>query len=340
MNALRALLLGLAVLAISGCGAQPARLIVRRSERLNAARCEPAIRTRQDYEWPVKPFDVQHPIRGGFGDPRTIADTSFGEDATGDAGDYSFHNGIDIYARDGTPVFPVVSGVAHVVGLDEVNVRAGRRAFKYQHIRPKVHDGEHVAGGVTVLGTVLFPFRHVHFTEIDRERVVNPLRHLRPYADHTAPVVRWVAFATSTGHKIDGPRLSGAVKVAADAADLPPLRVPGAWGGHPIAPAKIGVSLTTPSGRVIWSRTAADFRNTEPPQQRFWDVYAAGTYQNFPVFDHHYYWDMPGHYVFLLTHGALETTRFPNGAYTLRAVAEDFCGNRGTLSENVEIVNS
>jgi hypothetical protein len=24
------------------------------------------------YPWPVKPFDKQHPIRGFFGDPRTV----------------------------------------------------------------------------------------------------------------------------------------------------------------------------------------------------------------------------------------------------------------------------
>ena len=24
------------------------------------------------YKWPVKPFDKQHPVRGSFGDPRTI----------------------------------------------------------------------------------------------------------------------------------------------------------------------------------------------------------------------------------------------------------------------------
>ena len=25
-----------------------------------------------DYSWPVKPFDRQHPVRGSFGDPRTL----------------------------------------------------------------------------------------------------------------------------------------------------------------------------------------------------------------------------------------------------------------------------
>ena len=36
------------------------------------------------YGWPVRPFDVAHPIRGNFGDPRTV----FGDplDAAGMAG--------------------------------------------------------------------------------------------------------------------------------------------------------------------------------------------------------------------------------------------------------------
>jgi hypothetical protein len=326
MTAARLLLVALAVTAAAaGCGARPARVVARRSERLSSARCEPAARSRKDYGWPLKPFDVQHPIRGGFGDPRTIADASFGNDAVGTEGDYSFHNGIDIYARVGTPVYPVVSGVAHVVGLDEVNVRAGLRSFRYQHIRSKVHNRQRVIAGVTVLGTVLFPFRHVHFTEIDRERVVNPLTHLRPYTDHTAPFVHWAAIGQHMGE----------VTMTADVSDLPPLRVPGAWGGHPLAPAFVRASLTSPTGRVVWHQTAADFRKTEPTDRHFWDVYAAGTYQNFPVFDHHYYWGMPGNYVFVLSHG----TRLPDGRYTLHVVAQDLCGNVGTLNEPVTIGN-
>ena len=58
------------------------------------------------------------------------------------------------------------------------------------------------------------------------------------------------------------------------------------------------------------------------------------------MFDHHYYWGKPGRYVFLLADGgSLDTRRFANGRYVVRATAEDFCGNVGTLSEPVTIDN-
>ena len=44
------------------------------------------------YGWPVKPFDVQHPVRGFFCDPRI-----------GAKGSKAFHFGIDVSAPDGTP---------------------------------------------------------------------------------------------------------------------------------------------------------------------------------------------------------------------------------------------
>ncbi|HEX3807234.1 MAG TPA: hypothetical protein VHV52_10685 [Gaiellaceae bacterium] len=342
MPAARPVLLAVALMALaSGCGAaRPTRIVIRRTERVGAStRCGIRRRSKKDYSWPIKPFEKQHPIRGGFGDPRTISEETLGTDDAGDPGDYSFHNGIDIAAKDGTPVYPVVSGRAHVIDHDAVGVRAGRRVFRYMHIKVLVRSREHVIAGVTELGTVIAPFHHVHFTEIDRERVVNPLLHIRPYVDRTAPEVRAFAFADHTGGRIDGNRLSGDVIVGGEAEDVPPMRVPGVWGGYPLAPALVRSSLTSSSGRVVWRRVAADFMRTEPPQRKFWDVYASGTYQNFPVFDHHYYWGLPGRYVFLLTHGSLDTNQFANGSYTLRATAEDFCGNTGTLSEGVSIEN-
>jgi len=339
---LRSAVLAVFVLAVaSGCGARPAaRIVVRRSERVTAGgRCESRKRSKRDYGWPVKPFGAQHPIRGGFGDPRTISDTAFGDDDAGDAGDYSFHNGIDIAAPNGTRVYPVVTGVAHVVGRDEVRVRRGDRVFRYQHIRPLVHDRERVVADVTVLGTIRAPFGHVHLTEIDRMRVINPLLHIRPYTDRVVPSVRAIVFAARDGKRIDGTTLSGEVIVGAEADDAQSVRVPGAWGGFPVAPAIVRSSLAAADGRIVWARVAADFMHTEPTQRHFWDVYASGTYQNFPVFDHHYYWGRPGRYVFLLTRGALDTRLYPNGGYTLRATAEDFCGNTATLSERIRIAN-
>ena len=66
------------------------------------------------YPWPVKPFNKQHPIRANFGDPRTVFLGSIFDDGLSGPGTFLFHNGVDISAPDGTPVYPVVSGTAHV----------------------------------------------------------------------------------------------------------------------------------------------------------------------------------------------------------------------------------
>lgn len=295
-----------------------------------------------DFGWPIRPFDVQHPIRANFGDPRTISVERLGLDDRGDPGDYSFHNGVDISAEPGTPVFPVVSGIASLRNADEVlvHVPGGLRNFQYWHITPRVHDGEHVVADRTVLGNVQTSARHVHLSEIDGDHVTNPARHLRPYDDRTAPVVHAVTILDQKSAPLDPRAVTGAVSITADAADTPPLAVPGAWDGFPITPAVVRWTLLDAEGHaVVPLRTVADFRRSEPPQRGFWSIYANGTYQNFPVFDHHFYWRHPGRYLFNLTRRPLDTRSLRNGIYRVRVVASDLCGNRGTLTERVRIAN-
>jgi hypothetical protein len=56
------------------------------------------------YPWPVAPVHRRHPVRGNFGDPRTVL--------TGGEGAFSFHNGVDVSACPGNHVYPVVSGIS------------------------------------------------------------------------------------------------------------------------------------------------------------------------------------------------------------------------------------
>src|SRR5690349_19886335 len=67
------------------------------------------------YQWPVKPFHVQHPIRGSFGDPRTVFAGPPSADGLRGPCVCSFHEGVDISAPDGTPVYPVESGTVTTV---------------------------------------------------------------------------------------------------------------------------------------------------------------------------------------------------------------------------------
>lgn len=328
---------------VSASAVRPGEVVV--SAHVEArSRCDRPPAGRLVYHWPVRPFDRQHPIRGNFGDPRTLVDeSSFGADTPRSPGSYTFHNGVDISAPTGTPVYPVVSGTARIGYADEVIVVTGDgRRFQYFHIRPAIRPGEYVQAYRTVLGRILPRWLHVHLTEIDGFSVHNPVDpgHLEPYRDRTAPVVDALAFSDSDGGAIDAGHLRGSVLVAADAYDIPPLPVPGPWFDFPVTPALVDWRLKTPDRRaVVRERTIADFRREEPPNRAFWRVYAAGTYQNFPVFGHRYFYRRPGRYLFDLTPTPLDTTKLRDGDYLLTVRVADVCGNSGSLNETVRVRN-
>jgi hypothetical protein len=305
--------------------------------------CAATSRSPLAYGYPIKPFHRQHPIRANFGDPRTVSASELGETTPSTKGSFTFHNGVDISATTGQPVYPVVSGIAKVMSSDWVDVwtRDGR-IFQYFHLKPSVRNNQAVTVDRTVLGHVLPHVMHVHLTEIDGFTVHNPADpgHLEPYIDHTAPFVDQVSVSTANGQPVDTRHLRGRVLIAASAADTPPIPVPGNWLGFPVTPALVSWRLTSLSGRVVRpERVVADFRRTEPPNRDFWTTYADGTYQNFPTFASHYYLGQAGQYRFDLTPTALNTRALANGQYTLTVDAADVCGNRGSLSETLTIAN-
>ena len=111
------------------------------------------------YGWPVAPFDQQHPIRGAFGDPRTNfhAEPTLAGLMTG-SGSFSFHQGVDIAAADGTAVYPVATGVVQKVKGEGVVVACDNgRAFEYEHVQPEVVVGQRVVAGQTILGPIIAP---------------------------------------------------------------------------------------------------------------------------------------------------------------------------------------
>jgi hypothetical protein len=295
------------------------------------------------YSWPVKPFDRQHPIRGGFGDPRTVFQNGVLADAFDGAGFFSFHQGVDISAPDGTPVYPVVSGIAHYLGAATLNVNTGNdRIFQYFHIVPVVGEGEQVVAKKTILGYVQPPFQHVHLTEINGMHAVNPLQlgHLTPYVDHTKPTIREVTFSNQSGTLETPLGLCGRVQLAVDAFDTTPIPVPGRFESLPVTPALVRWNVTRLNGTTVvpW-RTTADFRTTLPGNAHFADVYAKGTYENAPRFGSQQYPSMPGRYLFLLA-GSFDTTSLANGSYQLNVLASDIRGNRATQSDRFSVLNA
>ena len=299
------------------------------------------------YSWPFKPFNKQHPIRGFFGDPRTVYENGVLAGGFDGPGVFSFHQGIDISAPNGTPIYPVMSGIAHYLGASVLNVDVGPVngvdvTFQYFHITPVVGEGDHVVAKETILGYVQPPYGHVHLTEIDGSDAVNPLQngHLAPYTDHTRPTIRELILSNSAGAIQTPLGLCGRVQIAVDAFDRQPLAVPGSFNGLPVTPVLVEWSVRHLSGKIaIPLHVAADFRTTLPLKSRFFDIYAKGTYENAPRFGTQQYTSMPGRYLFLLAPN-FDTTSLPNGAYSLSVRVSDIRNNTATQIDRFSVLNA
>ena len=291
------------------------------------------------YGWPVKPFNRPHPVRANFGDPRisfrgppTEAEVMRG------SGSFTFHFGIDIAVPDGTTVYPVHSGTARLIGKTNVGVTGDGMDTQYWHIVVTVRPGQHVVAYETVLGHVMRDYEHVHFSQFENGRSVNPLtgNRLAPYSDTTKPQVTSVSFRAGTStHEIYPESVSGLVTPVVHAFDSPALRVPGIWRNLPVAPALITwrVVRVTNGRTVLPERVAYDVRSTIPSDRLFWQHYARGSRQNMCSFGTQRAWRVPGTYLYKLGSTPLNTHRLGNGIFTLVVTATDSHGNHGSLTQ-------
>jgi murein DD-endopeptidase MepM/ murein hydrolase activator NlpD len=276
------------------------------------------------YGWPLKPFGRQHAIRATFGDPRY----HLGAESQLSA----FHFGVDIVAADGTPVYSVEPGI--VVRRHVASVTVGRpsgRRFGYWHVHPVVLSGTHVRRH-QLLGFVVPGWGHVHFAESIDGAYRNPLRKggLAPFNDHVAPTIASVQVLRADGTPADDGHIAGAIDVTADVYDTPPLVPPPPWDVARLAPAAVSWELIDAAGVVVESTIAANFDFALPANGLYSWIYAPGSYQNKA--------HRPGRYIYWLAHG-LDTTAFPDGAYTLEVVASDTRHNLGTATVSIEIAN-
>jgi hypothetical protein len=295
------------------------------------------------YPWPFKPFDRQHPIRGFFGDPRTVYQNGILSNPFAGQGFISFHQGVDIAAPNGTPIYAVEDGVVHYLGAATMNLVTNHDVtFQYFHMIPVAGEGQSVRARKTILGYVQPPFGHVHLTEIDGIRAVNPLQkgHLSPYRDHSPPVLRDVLVRNQAGDVQTPIGLCGRVELDVDAFDRQPMLVPGTYKDLPVAPAFVEWTMARVGGKVVVpAKVSADFRKTLPPNSQFFGTYARGTYENSPRFGREQYTGMPGRYVFLLS-GNFDTTSVPNGNYTITVRAADVRGNVTVSTRRISILNA
>lgn len=303
-------------------------------------------RASASYGWPVRPFDRQHPVRGSFGDPRSIfrgAPTVRGLMHSACA--CSYHQGIDVAAADGTAVYAVRDGVVRTVTPDWVEIDSpGGGAFQYWHIGPSVHVGDRVQARQDVLGHILKGSQHVHLTELSDGKPVNPLApgHIGPYVDQTTPAVGEISFRSrDTGPELLPEYVHGAVELVASASDTPAVPVPGQWNGLPVTPAKLTFRITTfPKGDVVVPDSVAmDVSRTLPATSDMWHTYARGTHMNMVQMGVHRYWYNAGVYLFKLTPGVWDSRRVKDGVYRLTATAWDTAGNHSSASQVFQVHN-
>jgi murein DD-endopeptidase MepM/ murein hydrolase activator NlpD len=279
--------------------------------------------TASAYGWPVKPFNRMHPIRGAFDDPRF----HLGSEGALSA----FHFGIDIAAKDGTPVYSVERGSVTAHAADVTVTSRRGRGFGYWHVRPVVDTGQRVRKH-QLLGYIGRGWGHVHFAESIARQYRNPLRPraLTPYTDHVAPTVASVSLQ-SGGAAVDTRRVSGTVDAVAEIYDTPPRLPAPPWQVARLTPAVVWWRLERDDEALTdWSVTA-DFHFALMPASLYPSVYAPGTYQNKA--------NRPGRYLFWIMHG-LDTTTLPNGRYRLDVLASDTRWNLGGNSVTFNIVNS
>jgi murein DD-endopeptidase MepM/ murein hydrolase activator NlpD len=279
------------------------------------------------YGWPVTPFDRAHPVRANFGDPRTRFEGLESTDTLlGGNGTFSFHQGVDISAPDGSPVYAVASGRIVRARGGRVTVDCGNgRSIQYWHIHPAVRAGQRAVAGETVLGFIQPKREHVHLTHLERNRPVNPLAlgHLAPYRDRTVPRVVRIGVRR---HEPGSPLL----RFIAEATDAPALSVPGRWNGFPVTPARLAWRIERDGRIVVPTRVARDVRGSVPRNDGFWTTFARGTHQNWPIYAGRKLQLEPGRYVFRLAIRPFDTRQLRAGVYELVVTAQDTAGNRDT----------
>ena len=285
------------------------------------------------YEWPVVPFNRQHPIRGTFGDPRTRT----GRVDRDPTNSQLFHNGVDIQVPDGTPVYAIEAGETFLVNHSAVAVvspgwsAARSLVFGYWHVDPAVADHQQVARH-QLLGYVRRGAGHVHLSEHRFGRYVNPLRRggLSPYVDRIPPVIRKIVLRPCVPwREISVEAVSGCVELVVNAFDAPPMRLRGAWRDAVLPPFRVAWGGLS-SGSWLPAAVRPPIAFDRFPEVPLGAVYAWGTRQNLR--------HRPGTYYFWLARN-LDTRMLTDGVHTIWVSVFDLRRNKATSTLRFTVAN-
>lgn len=128
--------------------------------------------------WPLRPFHKQHPLRAGLNELR----------------ESSLHHGVDIQARDGSRVYAMQPGYAHILQSTGPESRIQVSNYIYWHVIPNVSERQYINPYKTVLGKTKRGFGHLHLSEVSSDgSYLNPLRPhgraLTPWHDRYSPIL-------------------------------------------------------------------------------------------------------------------------------------------------------
>ena len=337
----------LAALTLVGCGTARSGSAARVLAPAGASTGLAAL--PQTFGWPIRPFHREHPLRATFGEPRAViylglpllgaarAEALNRMDQVALAGRRSLHNGVDIVARDGTPVSAVTSGVAITAGAGyERHVTVG--PFQYWHLASTVPTGTRVVAFRTVIGRVYPAQHHVHMTRLALDgNPLNPLIDggLTPYSDTAPPRLGHLIAYRPDGTTIPLGALTGPVVLAVNSFDVQ------SFGGL-----ETGLYRLDWSVRLVGARHSAVgplelFRFDQlPPDAVGERLYTLGSTRHAT---HPHFWyrltTEPPDAHRLLRGDLLHTERMPPGRYRLVVTAWDVRGNRVRRGYLLDVVH-
>jgi len=271
------------------------------------------------YSWPIAPVNQQHNISGTFGEFRS-------------GPPIHFHNGVDIPAPEGTPVYAVEGGVVLWLGSGfNGGIRVGR--FAYVHVVPRsdIQLGDTVNQGEIV--GYINSGAHVHFKDggvASSYPVSNPLLpgQLSPFYDPWGTSVYSITFFSHYLENYMNPdSLYGQVDIVAGALDTT---------GSGIIGSNNGVF------QIYYALFSADTQNLIiGPHKLVEFVHLPST----PVEEVYYVpWSNNQNHYYIVTNstakarGSLDLKHVPEGDYVLAVYASDTRDNWDTNFVNIHVV--